>query len=252
MGRGIQNLSDRWYGPEVAIVTITGFDVDNKLLLSFSEDDQIISANYNRLKNRFPYSKKIKCSDMYDHPISLEDLRGVKTLYIIGHGDHQTGSVGLMDVQEITKLLIGSILQKTAKLNSTEEKREAFRASWQVREINLVSCNSAVSGDEVINIADQLKNKLTVIAKMVGFPIQVRGVNGYATVSDTGQVLRVSRDNYKNWQTDLKKLKSDATEAIKKGTRLSSDELRKRNRQILDRYSSGVNNDFTTYQAQNL
>lgn len=249
-GMAAQNLYDRWYGPAVAIVTITAFDVDHPLTWNLSEDDQIVSSNFNRLKKRLPYSKKIKCHDWYDQPISLTDLQGVTTLYILGHGSHEMGSIGIMDVDDIAKLIAGSVLAEVRKGTTTDEKREIMRALWHIREINMVSCNSAVSGDQAINIAERLRDKLAVIARIVGFPIQVRGVDGYATVSHEGNVLRISRSDHDSWSIELNQLERDIKDAREQGNRLSSSEIRNRSREILGRYSSGVNNDFTTYQAR--
>ncbi|HSG40038.1 MAG TPA: hypothetical protein VLE27_10405, partial [Thermoanaerobaculia bacterium] len=58
------------------------------------------------------------------------------------------------------------------------------------------------------------------------------------------------RTSYRAWTRDLSTLESDARNARRGGTPLSQSELQRRNRTLLNRYSTGRENDFSTYEAQ--
>ena len=235
----------RWYGPTVAIVTITGFDLDSSLLDLMSKDDVIIRNNYKRLRTRYPHSKLIKLNDLDPQPIPAETLRGVETVNIIGHGEDSLGTVGMLDVDTLYKVLGKNIVAQLGTVNGMEEKKRLLRSLWRIREINLVSCNSASSRGGAENIASRLATKLQSLSRMLGFNIVVRGVDGFATVSDNGNVLSVPRAQYGRWTGDLTDLQKEA-----RRSRLSLAEVRRRNQGLLDTYTTGVQNDFVAYNTQ--
>ncbi|MFL6237206.1 MAG: hypothetical protein ACJ76N_29020, partial [Thermoanaerobaculia bacterium] len=117
-------------------------------------------------------------------------------------------------------------------------------ARWQIREINLVSCNSASQRSGATNIASQLAARFQALTRNLGFQVVVRGVDGFATVNRGGDVLNVPRGQYADWQRDLNKLKKDA-----KKDKLPAGEIRQRNQTILDTYSTGRRNDFAEYRT---
>jgi hypothetical protein len=234
----------RWYGPTVAIVTITGFDLDSPLLNLMSKDDVIIRNNYKRLRTRYPHAKLVKLNDLDPQPISVENLRGVETVSIIGHGEDSTGTVGMLDVATLFKVLAKNVVAQFSLAIGAEEKKRVLRSLWRIREINLVSCNSASSRGGAENIANQLAAKLQGLSNLLGFRIVVRGVDGFATVSDQGDVLSVPRDNYKRWTGDLTNLEQEA-----RRSRLALSEVSRRNQVLLDTYSTGVRNDFVEHRT---
>ncbi len=113
----------RWYGPTVAIVTITGFDLDHPNLHILSNDDVIIRNNFKRLRTKYPHAKLIKLDDLNPQPIPAETLQGVETLNIIGHGDDGTGTVGMIDVDTLFKTLAKNVVAKFISVQEREEKR---------------------------------------------------------------------------------------------------------------------------------
>lgn len=234
----------RWYGPTVAIVTITGFDLDHPSLHILSNDDVIIRNNFKRLRTKYPHAKLIKLDDLNPQPIPAETLQGVETLNIIGHGDDGTGTVGMIDVDTLFKTLAKSVVAKLGSVQGMEEKKRVLRSYWRIREINLVSCNSASSRVDQVNIASQLTAKLQGLSNLLGFRIVVRGVDGYATVSDRGDLLNVPRSNYGQWTGDITNLQQEV-----RRSRLTTPEVRRRNQQLLDTYSTGVQNDFVEYRT---
>jgi hypothetical protein len=239
-----EDLYERYYGPTVAIVTISGFSLDSPNLSLLSQDDVIIKNNYDRLRNRFPYAKRIALGDLNPDPIPAATLRGVTTLYILGHGEDEVGTVGLLDVDTLYKVLGQNVVKELAKGGNKEEKTRILRECWKIREINLVSCNSASQRGGATNIASSLAAKFQTFSNLLGYRIVVRGVDGYATVNRRGEVLNVPRNRYKSWMTDLDELRKDV-----KKSKLSTLEIRRRNQTILDTYSTGTLNDFASYQT---
>jgi hypothetical protein len=69
-------------------------------------------------------------------------------------------------------------------------------------------------------------------------------VDGYATVSDRGDLLNVPRSNYGQWTGDITNLQQEV-----RRSRLTTPEVRRRNQQLLDTYSTGVQNDFVEYST---
>jgi hypothetical protein len=178
-------------------------------------------------------------------PIPAETLQGIVTLNILGHGIDAVGEVGGLDVDTLFKVIAGGVSAKMAAVTTAEEKRAALRTYWQLREINLVSCNSASSrGGDALNIASLLTAKLQRLTGILGFNIVVRGVDGFATVSDRGDILNVPRDNYKPWTADLARLQQEA-----RGSGLTLREVSRRNQELLDTYSTGVRDHFVEHRT---
>jgi hypothetical protein len=196
--------------PNVAIITITFREQESEIKAL----DRILHRLAGDLQKRFPQARQHNLFFGEKNQIVPQQITAkAEIIYIVGHGNTNSTSVGGLPPDEIAYSLLAGCI-KTLKVD------------WIVREIHLVACYGGaipLTGGKIF--AKELRDRIVnYLSKHVKLPLKVIGYKGFVQdITPEGEAIVIPNDKITDYENAMSEVPPEYSieEEIKSGLSLA-------------------------------